>query len=446
MMNFSKDIFLMRILDVIKKTRIATDFVTYSSCLKMSRSEIIEIQTYKLKRLLWHAQKTVPYYRELMHHSLQSLQNCESGKIVHELKKLPVLTRDILRDRKEDLISNDINKGVLVKGSSSGTTGIPITYFFDKKGLSAGIASGYLLWSLSGWKFGQRSVHIWGNQSSIERWQLPISKAKNFLIKQKNIASTLINDPNDIKTISESIMRFDPVSIDGYASAIYTLAEYFKQNNLRLKKLKRVLVTAENLEEYQKNLIEEIFAPVGDLYGSGEILGVAIRPAGDNKYYVFDPHVIVETVESEIAGMKDLLITDLDNFAMPMIRYKIGDMIDELHEPTLDDKYPLTWFTKIHGRNSDIITLPNGMKFHPVNIFGGTLFRTFKEIKKHKVIWNGAELQFVFEVNQFERQVELCNALQMLLSPYQVEFSIKYTDKILPSKSGKYKYMEIVEN
>jgi len=439
--------FLLKILDISKNLNVLSAYRHFSQTLIKSRSEVLKYQREKLKNLVIHAASSVPYYKlSLDKRIIQSIKNADSENI---LKLLPLIDRDTIQNHRNDFISSLFNTKELIKGSSSGTTGIPIEYYSDKDGISAGVAAGYILWGMSGWQIGQRNVHIWGNKSSIERWDTISSSAKNWIINQKNIASTLLNDPSKIEIIAQELIKFYPISIEGYSSSIYSLAEYFKEKSLKLGSLKQVITTAENLEDYQKRLIEEVFAPVGDLYGSGEILGIASRPAGDDKYYIFDPHVIVESVDSVLPGMKDVLITDLDNYGMPMLRYKIGDMVDEIHEPSPESKYPLGWFTKIYGRSSDIITLPNGMKFHPVNIVGGTLFREFPEITRHKVIWDGSVLKFIFETRSFKKSVQLENILTKTLSPYQVDFSIVYTDKIPPGENGKYNYMEIkdkVEN
>ena len=432
----------IKLLDTAKSTNINGWLKKYEKFKSLRRDQVANYQLSRLKKLLLYVNTYNPYYSNLFN---QVKVDVETINSINDLKQLPTLNRDIIRDNFKDLLSINYSKNRLSMGSSSGTTGIPLNYFFDKHALSAGVAAGYALWGMSGWELGQRNIHIWGNQASIERWKSPSSKAKNFLISQKNIAATLLNNPNNFSSIATSVIKFRPISIEGYSSSIYELAKYFKENNLNVPSLKMVLTTAENLEEYQKDLIEEVFAPTGDLYGSGEVLGIATRPINDDKYYILDPHVIVETIDSGNPGMKEILLTDLDNYAMPLIRYRIGDMIDELHEPEPNAKYPFTWFTKLHGRSSDIITLPNGKKFHPVNIFGGTLFRKFKGITRHKTIWDGQKLEFVFEAKGFIEKDSLHDALKQLLEPYQCHFIMTFTEKIEPSLSGKYKYMEIVK-
>jgi phenylacetate-CoA ligase len=154
------------------------------------------------------------------------------------------------------LISNKFAENELVKGSSSGTTGIPINYFKDIDSISAGFAAAHILWSMGGQYLGEKNVHIWGNNLSVQRWSSWNSRIKNCLINQKNIASVDLNHPARIEKIAQGILSFQPKSIEGYTSSIYTLADYFIKNNLKINSLKRVITTAENLEDYQKKLLK----------------------------------------------------------------------------------------------------------------------------------------------------------------------------------------------
>ena len=90
-----------------------------------------------------------------------------------------------------------------------------------------------------------------------------------------------------------------------------------------------VFTTGEDLLENMKKIIERNIGPVSDLYGCGEVNGIAIQPVKDDKYYILESHVLVET-ESDSNEFNEIIVTDLDNYYMPLIRYKIGDIIDRV--------------------------------------------------------------------------------------------------------------------
>lgn len=433
--------FRLKILDYAKGMQVAKMFHFYQQTLHWTRDKVVQYQNEKLNLLIKHTLTTVPFYIDYCKEQQLTLQDFKTHD---DLKKLPVINRDIIQRNNQQLLSLNYNIASLGKGSSSGTTGIPINYYYDKNAESAGSGAGTVLWAMAGKYPGMKNFYIWGNEHSIERWKTLSSKAKKFLMRQKNVASTLLNEPQYIENVVRQLLQFKPKFIEGYPGAIYTLANYCKNNNISVKGIDAVLCTAENIEDTHRQLIEEVFAPTADLYGSGEVLGVAVRPINDDKYYILEPHIIVEIEKTGIDGFYEVLLTDLDNYAMPFMRYKIGDMVDGIYEPAPVAKYPFSYFKKIIGRSADIIYLPNGKMFHPVNIFGGTTFRQFKEITRHKVIWNGKLLKIMFETSDTNRKNEIEKVIGKILESFQVEYIIEYTDKIMPGKSGKYRYVEIV--
>lgn len=223
---------LLKTLDKAKGLKVYPWYRFFQNTLSWQRDQVEVYQAERLQKLIEYALNTVPYYRAewnrlgIRPHDI---------KTPSDLKKCSILDRDTLRNKQEELISSYFPLKNMHKGSSSGTTGIPINYYTDTDGLSAGMAAGYALWNMSGWNPGQSNVHIWGNQTSIKRWNTIPSKLKNLLFHQKNIASTLLNDPEQIPELAERIVRFNPRSIDGYSSSIYDFARYCQEEKIHLK-------------------------------------------------------------------------------------------------------------------------------------------------------------------------------------------------------------------
>ncbi len=430
--------FVFKAEDVVKGTRINDYYRDYSGCSNLKQNAIKDIQNYKLNNLVQHLWNNVIWYRSLLE---KEGYNPNEKFTINNLKSLPVLSRGDIQKHSE-LMLNPNYSGKIFKGSSSGTTGIPIKYFQDINSVSSGIASSYFLMGLSGWTPKMRSVHIWGNMESVKQWKNFSSIVKQKMYSRKKIPSSLFNCPDEIERAVLTIVKFKPDYIDGYANSIYELASFLKKHDIRIPSVKMVYSTAENMEEQNQKLIEEVIAPVSDMYGCGEINGIACRPINDSKYYIFDPHVIVETLDSNDSNMKEILVTDLNNIYMPLVRYKIGDLIDNVYSPSLSDKYPFQYFTKIYGRTADHIVLPDGKKIFPVNIFGGTLYRKYNSVTRHKTVWDGNKLVFIFEINGNIDLISLENDIKMSLNQYNISFEIKTTEKLLPSASGKFKYFE----
>jgi phenylacetate-CoA ligase len=430
----------LALLDLAKHTRIASHFKFYLKTLEWDREKLVAYRNDRLRKLIRFSYENVPYYRRVM---IERGIRPDQIKSAEDLAVFPVLDRDTVRREGERLRAAGGRRSRLWPGSSSGTTGIPVSFVRDVNGLSAGFASIYALWRLSGWTPGRRTVHIWGDAISIQKWNRWTSKARNLWMRQKNIPSPFLDDSKKIEEIAEKIVAFDPFAIEAYPSTIYTLAEYFQGKGLSLNRLSYILTSAENVDDYRRDLIERALGPIVDLYGCSEVLGIASRPVQDDKYYIFEPHVFVEAVDSGVPGPKEILVTDLDNYGQPFIRYRLGDWVDGLFEPEKGARYPLAYFHRVMGRDSEIIRLPNGKRIHPIHMLGGRIFRNFPEITRHKVIWDGKSLKIVLEVTGPPDERELSRRLAETLRPYDVPFLIEYTDKLLPSLGGKYKYVEI---
>lgn len=428
-----------RALDYAKRLNMLNYYRKYIDSFSWSRDELVNFQNEKLQQLLNHAYKHVPYYKDVIN---KLGARPEDFKSIKDLTKLPVLTREDIAHEYYRLIDRSNTYKHLFHSSTSGTTGIPMKYIHDAAGEGAGIAAGYALFRLSGWRLGEKTFHIWGNPESIKKWRSMSSKIKRKVINQFNYPAFLLNDVSHYEDLYKKIISFKPRYIDGYASSIASFALWMVENKKQIHNVSTVFTTAENLTENNRYIISKQIAPVSDLYGCGEVNGIAIQPIHKNKYYVLEPHVIVESVKNDY-GVNELVVTDLDNKIMPFIRYKPGDTIDRIVEPTEHDDLPFINFGRIGGRTSEYIKLADGKVIHPVNLLGGTFLRKYSGIKKHKVIWNGKLLIFEIESAENININDLNRDIGVYLTEYGVDFEVRLKDKILPDNSGKHRYIEI---
>lgn len=436
--------YYLKLYDLAKKTRVNYYFDFFLDTLSWSKEELTQYRLSKLKSLLIYAYDNCPFYRDSFARAGITTNNLKEINSLDYLKYLPVLTREDIQNHPDTLINVNKKQDAFFKGSSSGTTGIPITYYHDKDGFSAGMAAGYFCYTLSDWHIGDRSLHIWGNPTSIKNWNTWGSKIKRWVFQQKNLDATLLNDQANYSKIITRINRFKPIAIDGYTSSIYNLAHYLRENEIRIHRPNVIFTTAENLFPYHKKVIEDALAAVSDIYGCGEINGIAVQPIHSDKYYIIEPHVIVETEYHRFADFHEIIVTDLDNRMMPFIRYKIGDFIDP---PQCSDDFnhiKFDFFTKIYGRNKDIIKLSNGKTISAITIVGGTAFRQISGIVKHKAIWDGEYLHFIFETNKHFNLSFARQKIRESICKYEndIKFKIKPVDRILPDKTGKFNYFE----
>jgi len=430
--------------DIIKKQDVNKWYRFFRQTLEWSKDKIEEIQLKKVQNLLSYAYKNVPYYTRLFN---DNNINPEKITSISDLQLIPPLTRAGLQENCYKILSSNISVNKLNKGSSSGSTGIPVFYFKDARAISAGKSAGMLGWNLSGWKMGMKGLHIWGNPTTVNNeWRRPGSKINALLFNHHKFPAYKLNDENEFDSLTKLILRKQYEFIDGYTNAIYLLSKHLQENEIHFyRKLKLVLTTAENLQEFQRDSINDSIGPGVDGYGCGEINGIAYECKECGFYHTIDPHVIVEYGDIvDENGSQELLITDLDNFVFPLIRYKNGDAGIPLSENPNDCRIKFKRLQKISGRQSDIIILPKGGTLSVPSFFGSMLLKKVKGIKQYQIIWEEKDLLTILLVRlrnfSEEDNIIINNSLSEYLDG-KIRYRIKYVEKINTSQTGKHKLL-----
>jgi len=431
----------LRLFDFVGKSKVREYYRFYKDTLVWNQEQINKYQLQRLRDLLRYSYENVPFYKKRL---IENNLTPDSIKSIGDFKKIPPLTREDLQRNVDDLLSKTINRNRLSRHSSSGTTGIPIIFYKDKNARSADIAATYVLWNLAYYSIGNKRLHIWGNPESAQRWRTISSKTKGLLLNHKNFPSYLINLKENHSKLINLINTYKPDYIEGYTSFIYLLAKFISDNKLDVHHPKRVLTTAESLYPYQKQIIENVLAPVIDYYGCGEINGIAIQCVSRN-YHILESRVLVEEEETT-SSAKQIILTDLENLSMPLIRYKVGDLIDGLDKnEKCECGLKSAFFRNLQGRATELVSLPNGQIISPVSIFGGTAFRKVANFIRHQTIWNGKYFIFIFEVtanfSDGDKNI-LESIIKDMLKNYNITFKLKLTTDIA-EPDNKFHYFKI---
>jgi phenylacetate-CoA ligase len=167
---------------------------------------------------------------------------------------------------------------------------------------------------------------------------------------------------------------------------LYELSKYIIENNLYIIEPDTIITGAESLENYQRDVIEKAFnCKVTNTYGCREVMLIAAECNKHNGLHTNIDHLVVEIENKHLyqGGQGEVILTDLSNYAMPLIRYKNGDLA------TVDERacecglsFPL--LKEVNGRILDIIRL-NGGKIIPGEFFPHML-KDIKGIEKYQVV------------------------------------------------------------
>lgn len=313
-----------------------------------SPEEVAQHQLEQVQKLIRHAYQTTRYYRELLDTMGITPADIRTRA---DFEAIPVLEKNVVRERFDDLISNTGMDGQIVE-RSSGSTGMPMR-FVRQRGLAESAALKTLANHFCGIHPGDRTVQFWGRD---------IAGKFHYMDRLRNFAyfSFYNMTPDRLETAIEFLIQWRPKVVTGYVSVLMAVADALLARGVKGIGAGIVQTHAERLYDYQRNRMAMAFGgEVFDFYGSTEIFSFGSECQAHQGLHLFTPHRIFEI--EPIAGDADageVLITDLHNPAMPLIRYRNGDVL-RINRQSCSCGRSLPRAT-VDGRTIDIVRTKNG--------------------------------------------------------------------------------------
>lgn len=285
--------------------------------------EIKKIQLQNLKLLLKTAYDGVPYYHRVFK---EKNIHPDDIKSIKDLLKLPVLTKKLIRDNKEELINTSFEKKLIP--SFSGGTGDQVKFYITKEQMSWEVAAEFRAYGWAGYHLGDRCANLWGSSFDISK-QDKLLKRVTSTIERIETSSTYVVNDQTLSELLEKLLKQRPEVVKGYASSVYFIAKKMLEDGVELRP-RTVITSAESLLPQWRETIEKAFGcRVYDYYGSREIGAMASECPAHSGYHVSAENTVLEVVrEGEHVSpdeQGEIIATNLRNFGMPLIRYEIGD-------------------------------------------------------------------------------------------------------------------------
>ena len=245
---------------------------------------------------------------------------------------LPVLSKDLLRAHFDDLKSRDVASRRYYENSSGGSTGKPVTILQDDTYRDwCGAAEDLFFTTLMGVTEYQTvpKMYIWGSERDLFSQTTMVNRVMNWLADRVFINAFCMSKDELHRTVA-IINRRRPVIIKGYAGSLYELALFIQGRGLKIHSPAVIYSAAEAVRPFMREVIERTFgSKVFDFYGSREV-GAMAGECRLGKMHVFAFNNLVEVVDERnqpVAPGREgrILVTTLHNFAMPLIRYEVGD-------------------------------------------------------------------------------------------------------------------------
>jgi len=272
-----------------------------------------------LANILRHANSNIPYYK--------GMPNINASL---DISGIPLLSKEDIRKYSSDMVAPSNFTSDPYWNTSGGSTGEPVRILQDKNYLAC---SRYLTYSqkkLTGFRWGMPWIKIWGNEQEIFSGKKTFRSIATDKIKNLHTLNSFRMTNSDKDYILAKIDYISPVLIVGYVQSMYEIAKYAKKHGGFAGSVDAIIVSAGTLYPFMQQTIEEVFsAPVFNRYGSREVGNIAISSC-DNSDMIVSKGVWVEIIDESgnvaPAGKEgEVVVTSLVNYAMPLIRYRIGD-------------------------------------------------------------------------------------------------------------------------
>ena len=306
----------------------------------------------KLRKLIIHSKNNVAFYRK-------KFSNIELDRIktVEDIRLLPIINPIELREEKiENITTNGLEQKKLLLHSTSGTLGMPFKLYVTREEDTLRQLKLIRCLYQHGWKPWWKGVHIWRetDHKSYSLFQRLINNRKYFV----SIKSTFEEQ-------AQQILNIKPQFIYAMTGSLELLATWMLQNNTSYKGVKFVLTGGAALTYDISEKFQKVFGHSGiDMYGAVETGLIGCQCPYCNLCYFDDDGSIVEILDENYYPVKPgksgkAVITILDQFTTPIIRYDIGDYIT-IPKRDFNYKNKFTHYVSIDGRVADVLVLKDG--------------------------------------------------------------------------------------
>jgi phenylacetate-CoA ligase len=425
---------------------------------RLSREDVRAVQRRRLGELLRHAARRVPYYREELREA-----GVTDGRKVHldNFSEVPILTKRRLRDNYERLKSEDLSTRDWYRNSTGGSTGEPVRLVQDRETRGWRLALKALFIEWTGGRWGERRVRLWGSERDLEGGETLRGRLGQWVRNEKRLNAFRMSEA-DMHRYVKVINDFRPQHMLAYVDAAYELARFAERKGLRVHSPRAVMTSAGTLHDHMRLTIERVFrAPVFNRYGARETGDMACECTAHDGMHVAAPLCYVELLRPDGTPVPpgergEVVVTLLTNYSMPLIRYRIGDAGVWAKQGCSQNRHSWPFLKRIAGRTTDTLVKADGGVVSPLYLIhtAGVTLNTEK-IKKYRFVQEDYDVMRVklvaapeleSETGEQKRQ-SLAEELEKLTEKIrlvmgeQCEVVPEFVEQLLPSSSGKYRYV-----
>ena len=324
----------------------------------LSRDDMAALQLRRVQALVTHAWHTCPFYRRVLDKAGVIPSDIRT---LADMKHIPVLAKRDIQESRDEMASSAVNRSSLQPNQTGGSTGEPVSFFVTRDGYARRAAATLRHNGWAGWQIGNKVAALWGAPQD-RAANTPKQWIRNKLIDRMLLLDTANLSPEVFRSFDRQLKTFRPDHILAYAKSMALFCEFLQRERITPFQPRSIVTSAEMLSDRDRQLIEATFGcRVYNRYGCREVSVIASDCEHHTGMHVCAEHLLVEIepwdgLPAGPGNSGRVLITDLTNYGMPLIRYRIGDIA------TMDDRTcpcgrGLPLLTDISGRITDFLVV-----------------------------------------------------------------------------------------
>lgn len=326
----------------------------------LSFEELRALQWSRLRDLLRHAFANCPFYTERFRAAGLRPEDLRGPE---DLRALPILEKCDLQEQASRMVAQDWPASDLIRNQTGGSTGAPVPFYLDRDRKCSRAAATLRHNRWAGWRPGDRAAVIWGAPSDrpADTWR---SRLRGLLLREPLWLDAGHLTEERMLGFHRALLRYRPRVIQAYARAAVLFARFLRTCGLTPHRPAALVTSAEVLEDSERSLLEEVFGcPVFNRFGCREVSVVASECSLHRGMHVMAEglYLEIETPQGPAAPGEPgaILVTDLFNRAMPLVRYRIGD-VGSWAAGTCPCGRGLPRLASVHGRVTDFLVGSDG--------------------------------------------------------------------------------------
>lgn len=411
----------------------------------LSKEELDNLQFLKLNNILHHAYKNCPLYTKKF--DSVGFHPDQFSKL-KDLEKVPFLTKQEIRDNLDVITATNLPPERRETVNTGGTTGVPMKFYRDRDTIDWMNALYFRTTRMYGCSVGSKTAWIWGLKKEDEYLDFRNVDFKTMFMKNTIWYNGFDMNPESMREFSDFSWNYKPELLISYVSSLFEYAKFLEKTGNKFHPPNAIWLTAEPVNDFQRRKIEEIFGcPTFSQYGASEILHMSTECSAHEGLHVHADSRLIEITDEKGKVLDPnesgfITVTDLENYVMPIIRYKNDDVASYMEGAcSCGNQFPR--LHDIMGRVYNVFKLRSGKQIYG-HMFSRKLFSFVEEIRQFQIHQTDYDTIIVYLVpGKIGDRKMLEKELLAYFSHYtgeEVSYCFNYVNHIKRERSGKLLY------